>query len=363
MHRRTIAAWTLFAALGGVAPAQADFVAVNIAPALDTIYYADLDALPVAAQTPVATLAGNFIRGIELTAEKTGWYVATSASAGSPTGFYRLEDGVSTLVAPLPFTSTASGALAFGPGEAFLWWIVDPPVGDDSLYRIDFDGTFTLVGVVAFPGVTTASVHAAATDPDTGLLYVVETASDSLYVVDQVTAQATLVGPLGVSVSAIGGMDFSLDGTNRLFYAAQTVVYVVDKTTGAAGASVGSLPSTTSGIAAIPGRVTLKTSPLQINTPVVVTLSGGTPGDPFTLFASPFPGYLQLPGFGVVRIDPFTAFPVVSDVLDASGGYTFTAFLPNDPNLIGIPINLQAVYTSVATLTTRFTNATSGVIQ
>ena len=63
------------------------------------------------------TLSGNYVRGLELTAEKTGWYCASYSIGGSPTGLFRLEDGVSTFVAPLPFLGQSPGGLAYCQAE------------------------------------------------------------------------------------------------------------------------------------------------------------------------------------------------------------------------------------------------------
>ncbi|HYC78683.1 MAG TPA: hypothetical protein VEI02_13740 [Planctomycetota bacterium] len=345
------------------ASAQADFVVVNIGPAPDEIYYADLDNVPGVAATPIVGLATNSVRGLDLLAEKTGWYVSTASTPTTAAGVYRIDDGASTFAGPLPFASASVCGFTYGPGEAFAYWIADPPVGEDVLFRIDFDGTVTTIGALTVPGVPTPVVQAAACNPATGLLYIVETTSDMLYVVDQVTAAASPVGALGVNASSVGGMDFALDGTNRLFYVNQTSVYVINVATGAVGPGLGTLPNLTTSIAAIPSRTTLKTSPFVMGTNISVSLSGGAQNDLFTIFASSAPSFLQVPGLGVVRIDPLSAFVVANSALPASGTFSIGAFLPVVPGLAGVAVHLQSATVLASNLTTRLTNHVVAVIQ
>src|SRR5688572_29098350 len=99
-----VAAWA-------VAPALAQpFVAVNIAPSPDTLYAFD-PANPGAADanSPLAGLAGNYVRGLDMDSPRTGWYVATAPLQESATGFFRYNTGLSTHVAALPFDSVAVG--------------------------------------------------------------------------------------------------------------------------------------------------------------------------------------------------------------------------------------------------------------
>jgi hypothetical protein len=361
MFRSPFAPAVILLICAAAAPAQVDFVAVDIGATLDQLYAIDItNPAAVATPAPIATLAGNFIRGVELTAQKTGWYVATSASGGSPTGFYRLDDGVSTLVAPLPFTSTAVGGMAFSQAEDFLYWSVDPPTGDDALYRIDFNGTFTLIAPITIPGVAAVVIAGLAMDHQTNTLYAIDTGIDSLLVIDQTTGVATVVGTgLGVAISAVGGLDFSQDGTNHLYMACPSTVYQVDPVTGLAGPSLGTLPhGSSSSLCGIPGRTTLKLSPLQLGTVATIGLSGGEPGAFFELFVSTGGAYIPLPPIGIVRIDIASPlfFSLVSGNLDAAGSFTLPIALPPDPSLVGIPVFLQAYVVQTTPQPVRLTN-------
>jgi hypothetical protein len=360
------AVFAIGCALATIAPAQVDFVAVNIAPALDTLYWVDITNPTGTPQTPpVATTVGNFIRGVELINENTGYYVATSSSSGSPTGFYRLDDGVSTLVAPLPFTSTAVGGLSFGPGDNFLYWSSDPPTGDDELWTIGLDGVFTLIGPITVPGVTSVVISGLALDPISNNLYAIETGIDSLLLVDQSTGAASIVGPLGVAISAVGGLDFALDGTNRLFMASPTAVYEVNPVTGTAGPTLGTLPSSTSSLAAIPSRVRLRLPTLTLGGTENLTLRGGDPTGFFGLYYSSNASFLPIAPTGVVRIDVTSPFfsEILTFAFDPSGEFTLPIGLPNDPNLLTLTGVLQAYVVGSTTPSLKLTNAVTLLVQ
>jgi len=337
------------AVLSASAEAQVDYVAINIGPSPDVIYHVDITNPAASPTTPIALLAGDVIRGMELTALKTGWYVATSTLSASPPGFYRLQDGVSTLVALVPFTSTAAGGLAFSANEDCLYWAVDPPTGEDALYRIEFDGTFTLIGPITVPGALAPAILGLATDPLTGVLYGFDLATLTLITIDPSTGAGTTVGPLGFPASGLGGLDFALDGTNRLFLNAGSAVYEVNPATGA-GTPQGALPGGTSGsICAVPGKVTLAASPVSIGQNFTSTLADGQPGDLFGMLVSAAAAYLPLAPFGVVRIDLASAVPYAGGTLDGAGGATSFVPVPSDPNLLNADLFFQSYIVSPST--------------
>jgi hypothetical protein len=185
--------------------------------------------------TLVTTLAGNFIRGLDMDTPTTGYYVATSSITSSPTGFFRLNaDGTSTMIGPVP-AATGECGLTLDRGGTQLYYS-QAVSGDDTLYSVSLTGTFTPIGPIAIVGVTGSSLLGLAVDPRSGTLYGVDTTSNSLVTIDPATGAGTVIGGLGVAVGAIGGLDFD-NASGELFFAADpnpTDLYRVDKTTGVA---------------------------------------------------------------------------------------------------------------------------------
>ncbi len=243
-----------------------EFVAVNSSNfPIDSLVPFDPD-MPGAADpnSPVATLTGPFTRGIALTGTADGWYIRTDSTASVPDGpgLYRLDNGVSTLVAPQPFgDSSDTGGLDFTLDGGALWGVIDPPNSDspnnDTLYRIDFDGTYTEIGEINIVDGfgTSIRISGIATDPATGDIIALDGLRDQLYRIDPLTAQGTVIGDLGVNFDNLtGGLDF--DGDGRLIAANNEIgssgVYELDLATGAVITNLGSLPFSTSSIGFIP---------------------------------------------------------------------------------------------------------------
>jgi hypothetical protein len=343
--------WVLALALApAVARGQIDFVAVDVAANPDQIYYVDL-ANPGSANpaAPLAVLAGNYVRGMELTAETTGWYFCSNTLGGSPTGFFRLEDGVSTLVSPWPITypSHSPGGMAFCADEQCLYVLASSAIQySPLLYRVSLSGVFTLVGPVnmIFP-VPLVAIGGAAVDPLTGVLYALEIVSGNLVTVDTMTGAATLVGWTGVPTAGTAGLDFAMDGTNRLFLAAPLGVYEINPVTGAWVTFHGNLPAHTSSLAAIPGRTTLKGPTLGLGQSGAITLSGGPPGAVFALYAASSTVWWPLPPHGVVRLDYtspwFLEVVPPAPYLDPTGAASIPVSVPNWPALAGTSVPLQ----------------------
>ncbi len=210
------------AALAGALPAGSasaiPFAGSPTSGSPDSLILFDTDS--IGTTTPGPTLAGDFVRGLDLTANLTGYYIVTDgfAAATNPFGLYELNNGVSTFVSNLGGIEDGStGGLSLSADESFLYYIGDLVDNDDAdeLYTISLDGTIssptTITGLapnVAFNGLAVA--------PD-GTLYAVDTTSDSLYSIDPSTGVPKLIGELGFSAFGIGGLDFGPDG---LLYAA-----------------------------------------------------------------------------------------------------------------------------------------------
>jgi hypothetical protein len=241
-------------ALGAVPAicAAVPLAAVNINPVPDTLV--QFDTADITAQTTTVTFPTELVRGLDLTGPTTGWYVSTG---GAAPGFYRLENGVSTLVSAVPFTSSDTGGLTLNREETFLYYEIDESGAstDDVLYRVDFNGTFTRLGPITGLG-TAPRTGGLAAHPVTGVLYGFNTATDAIYTVDPTTLVATQVGTgIGINiVSAVAGLDFTPDG--RLFGTAllgnSSIVFEVDPVTGVATTNFGPLGIVSSSLAFVP---------------------------------------------------------------------------------------------------------------
>src|SRR5688572_2279236 len=102
MSRPLICALGALGALGAV-PAVCLAVplsVVNINPVPDTLV--QFDTSNIVDQTVTHTFPTELIRGMDLTGPTTGWYVSVG---GAAPGLYRLLNGVSTIVGPVPFTT------------------------------------------------------------------------------------------------------------------------------------------------------------------------------------------------------------------------------------------------------------------
>jgi hypothetical protein len=79
----------------------------------------------------------------------------------------------------------------------------------------------------------------------------------------------------------------------------------------------------------------------------------GPPGAPVDLFVATqlAPTPFDLPGFGLVRIDPTAALYVGPNVLDAAGRAAYPVSIPNVPGLVGFALYWQAAMPSIPALT------------
>lgn len=260
MSRATRAAAALGGSLMVTVAAADDFLAVTTSPSPDALVAFD-SSDPAAADDdqPVALLAGNFVRGLVMENETSGWYVATDSISGSATGFFRLENGVSTRVAPLPFETGTGGGLCLSADGAFLFWLTDPSTSsvppNDQLWRLDFDGSATLIDTIFYSHAGDPSFSGLAVHPGTGDLYALEGVSNALALIDPVTGAGSRIGTtIGVDIAGVGGLDFTADG--RLLASVNTSgdVYEINLTTGV-GSLVGRLGFNCSSIARIPSAV------------------------------------------------------------------------------------------------------------
>lgn len=211
-----------------------------------------------AVSTIIASTAGNFVRGVQMTGPDDGYYVCTDNIGASPIGFFAMTNGVSAQVGSLPFASGSDGGLCFNAAKTSLYWLADPPSDgttdpDDALFRIDFNGTVTPLGGLTVTGVSPLAIIGIAIHPTTGVLYGLESTSDSLITINPLTGTGTKVGTgLGITVPLVGDMDFDSDGTLYIIINNTGDVRAVDVNTGVAGPLVGQFGVNCSAISLIP---------------------------------------------------------------------------------------------------------------
>jgi DNA-binding beta-propeller fold protein YncE len=127
---------------------------------------------------------------------------------------------------------------------------------DDVMYRVDFNGTFTRLGLITGYPSGQMRTGGLAVNPVTGVMYAMNMADRSLYTIDPTTLAATKVGTgLGITMTnGVAGLDFTPDG--RLFGVAfgyvstsNSSVFEIDINTGLAGPSLGELGFVASSLA------------------------------------------------------------------------------------------------------------------
>lgn len=239
--------------VAGAAP----FVATNADSDPDTLVPFDT-ANPAAPASPLATLGGDFIRGLDLTDGLNGYYVSMASNTGGETGLFRLADGQSSKIGDVPFETTALGDLTLTPNADALYAALNPPGASCSLYGVSLTGQFDAIGPITLAGEGSTDISGLAMDPVDGTLYGLDNRSDSLVRIDPATGEAEKVGTgLGILAGFAGGLDFAPDGSMLYATTHGGRVYSIDVATGLAGESLGTLPFSTSAIAAVPEPASL----------------------------------------------------------------------------------------------------------
>jgi hypothetical protein len=197
----------------------------------------------------LATLVGNYTRGIDLDSSTSGYLMHTAQLFGTPTGLYRFQNGVTTLIAQLPALTESDCGFTLTPDNSTIYYSLGLVRSDDLLYRCSVAGVFTQVGPIHRQGSASSDVIGLAMS-NAGILYGLDTSDDSLLVIDPDTGAAARVGSFGVPVGGDGELDFDASSGQLIMAADQATsqIYSVNTTTGAA-TFVGELPFVTSAIA------------------------------------------------------------------------------------------------------------------
>lgn len=188
---------------------------------------------PPGTQTGIGFVDGNFNRGMDYFAENSFYFFVSTDSLNDPgdRGLWSWVNGTNTQISTIPFSDSGDGDATFDSFTNQFFVTVDDgdATAGDSLYV--FAG---LDGIVSFTEVgetTLSQIIGLAIDPTDGTMYAYDSSTEGLYTINPLTGEALLVGFSGETIAAIGGMDFSADGS-LLVLSSGDDIFTVDKTTG-----------------------------------------------------------------------------------------------------------------------------------
>lgn len=188
---------------------------------------------PGASNVGLGFVDGNFNRGMDFYGESQFYYYVSTDSLNQPgdRGLWRWDNNVNAQLFNTPFSDSGDGDATLS--NDYSRFFISTDDGDstsgDSIYVFDNLGgavTFAEIGETGL-----SQLIGIAMDPLSGLLYAYDSGTEALYTISTTNAAPTLVGASGVSLGAIGGMDFSADGSTLLLSVAGDL-YKVDKNNG-----------------------------------------------------------------------------------------------------------------------------------
>lgn len=226
------AACVALSATAGAASAQLDWGFISTSGDPDPITVFDLEN-PGVSNTAFGTVATNFNRGMDFDDVDSFYYFVSTDSLNDPgeRGLWYYSEGTNTQLGTIPFSDSGDGdATLNANGSTFL---VSASDGDatsgDSIYAFSNLGgvpTFTEIGETGLEQIIGLAVN-----PVTGIMYGYDSGTEALYTIDQEDGTPTLVGSSGLSLGAIGGMDFSTDGSTLLLSSGRNL-FTVDASSG-----------------------------------------------------------------------------------------------------------------------------------
>jgi hypothetical protein len=231
---RFLRAFAALPALALIQPAVADldWGVISTTGDPDPITIFDL-ANPGGSNQFFGNVDGNFNRSMDFDSRNSLYYYVSTDALNDPgdRGLWHWDNGVNTQLFNVPFSDSGDGdgTLSTNLGRYFVTVDDGDGTSGDSLYVFDnLDGavTFTEIGETGL-----SQIIGLAMDPVSGDLYGYDSSTEALYTISADDGTPTLVGASGMSFGAIGGMDFSADGSTLLFTAAGDL-YTVDKSNG-----------------------------------------------------------------------------------------------------------------------------------
>jgi hypothetical protein len=230
IHAAGIAA--VLAASATTVLADLDWGIISTSGDPDPVHVFDL-ANPGASNVLLGMTQTNNNRGMDFYSRDAFYFFVSTDALNQPgeRGLWRWDNNVTTQLFNTPFSDSGDGDATLSNDNSRFFVTVDDgdTTAGDSLYIYDnLNGavTFTEIGET---GLTT--LFGIAIDPISGVMYGVNGTDDSLYTINTTTGAPTLVGAVGNTLGAIGGMDFSADGSTLLLSDAGEL-FKIDKTTG-----------------------------------------------------------------------------------------------------------------------------------
>lgn len=192
-----------------------DWAFISTAGDPDPITSFDL-ANPGASNVGIGFVDGNFNRGMDFNTANSFYYYVSTDSLNQPgdRGLWYWNSGVNTQLFNTPFSDSTDGDATLSNDMSKFYVTTNDGSGGHSLYAFD-----NLNGAVTFTNLGNTGLTnliGLAMDPISGLLYGYDSGTEGLYTINTSNGQASLVGFSGLSLGAIGGMDFSADGSTLL---------------------------------------------------------------------------------------------------------------------------------------------------
>jgi hypothetical protein len=230
--KRAFCSLSLFCISASPAFAGLDWGFISTAGDPDFVTVFDL-ADPAPSRVDVGQVATNFNRGMDYYNPNAFYYYVSTDSLNSPgeRGLWKWDNNVNTQLFNHSFNDSTDGDATLSNDLSKFYVTTSDgtaPAGH-SLYVFD-----NLGGAVTFTEVGKTNLNqiiGLAMDPLTGILYGYDSSTEALYTISTADASATLVGASGLSLGAIGGMDFSADGSTLLLSVAGDL-YTVNKNNG-----------------------------------------------------------------------------------------------------------------------------------
>ena len=230
---RTMTLGSLLALTGHATAQQLDWGFISTTGDPDPITVFDL-ANPGGSNSTLGFVDGNFNRGMDFDTADTFYYYVSTDALNQPgdRGLWRWDNGTNTQLFNTPFSDSGDGDATLSEDNTIFYVSTDngvAPTGD-SIYAFEnLNGavTFTEIGETGLSQLIGLAVH-----PVTGVMYGYDSSSEALYTIDRSNAVPTFVGGSGLSLAAIGGMDFNEDGSVLLLTSGRTL-YSVSTSDGA----------------------------------------------------------------------------------------------------------------------------------
>lgn len=211
-------------------------------------------------QTSMGFVDGNFNRGMDFDTYNSFYYYVSSNVLNDvgDRGLWYWNNGVNSQLATMNFDDAGDGDASLSRDRKTFYVTTDDGDGTagDSLYAFtNLKGSisFVEIGETGLSQLIGLAVH-----PVTGAIYGYDSVTEALYSISDVDGSATMVGASGITVGAIGGMDFDATGSTLLLSTAGDL-WTIDIATGLATAAgdVGLNVSAMSYRVPSPGTLTL----------------------------------------------------------------------------------------------------------